>query len=139
RAAIGPDTAFVLKVHPSNFVIRGFTSAVPVADLSALDVPVVVDIGSGLLAPDPLLPGEPDAASALRDGAALVTASGDKLLGGPQAGLLLGRAEIVERLRRHPLARALRVDKLTLAALEATLIGPRTPTSQALHTPGHDL
>src|SRR5439155_18086355 len=139
RAAIGPDTAFVLKVHPSNFVIRGFTSAVPVADLSALGVPVVADIGSGLLAPDPLLPGEPDAATALRAGAALVTASGDKLLGGPQAGLLLGRTEVVERLRRHPLARALRVDKLTLAALEATLRGPQPPVWQALRIPAATL
>jgi L-seryl-tRNA(Ser) seleniumtransferase len=131
-AAVGPGTGFVLKVHPSNFVVSGFTSSVGVAELSALGVPVVVDIGSGLLAPDPLLPDEPDAASALRAGAALVTASGDKLLGGPQAGLLLGDAELVERLRRHPLARALRVDKLTLAALEATLRGPETPTWQAL-------
>jgi len=130
--AIGQATGFVLKVHPSNFVVTGFTSAVPVADLAALKVPVVVDIGSGLLVPDPLLPGEPDAATALRQGAALVTASGDKLLGGPQAGILLGQAELVERLRRHPLARALRVDKLTLAALEATLRGPETPTWQAL-------
>jgi L-seryl-tRNA(Ser) seleniumtransferase len=132
RAAVGPGTGFVLKVHPSNFVVRGFTASVAVADLTDLGVPVVVDIGSGLLAPDPLLPDEPDAASALRAGAALVTASGDKLLGGPQAGLLLGRADIVERLRRHPLARALRVDKLTLAGLEATLRGPQTPTWQAL-------
>jgi L-seryl-tRNA(Ser) seleniumtransferase len=131
-AAVGPRTGFVLKVHPSNFVVRGFTSAVPVAELAPLGVPVVADIGSGLLAPDPLLPDEPDAASALRDGAALVTASGDKLLGGPQAGLLLGHADLVERLRRHPLARALRVDKLTLAALEATLRGPETPTWRAL-------
>ena len=131
-AAIGPDTGFVLKVHPSNFVVRGFTSAVPVAELATLGAPVVADIGSGLLAPDPLLPHEPDAASTLDAGAALVTASGDKLLGGPQAGLLLGRADLVERLRRHPLARALRVDKLTLAALEATLCAPHTPTWQAL-------
>jgi L-seryl-tRNA(Ser) seleniumtransferase len=131
-AAVGPRTGFVLKVHPSNFVVRGFTSSVPVADLVPLGVPVVADIGSGLLAPDPLLPDEPDAASTLRAGAALVTASGDKLLGGPQAGLLLGGADLVERLRRHPLARALRVDKLTLAALEATLRGPRTPTWDAL-------
>jgi L-seryl-tRNA(Ser) seleniumtransferase len=100
--------------------------------LAGLGVPVVVDIGSGLLAPDPLLPDEPDAASALRAGAALVTASGDKLLGGPQTGLLLGNAELVHRLRRHPCARALRVDKLTLAALEATLRGPRPPVRQAL-------
>jgi len=136
--ALGPDTGFVLKVHPSNFVVTGFTGAVGVRELSGLAagfrLPVVVDIGSGLLCHDPLLPGEPDAATALGDGAALVTASGDKLLGGPQAGLLLGRADLVDRLRRHPLARALRVDKLTLAALEATLSGPPTPTSLALHT-----
>ncbi|SCL32399.1 L-seryl-tRNA(Sec) selenium transferase [Micromonospora rhizosphaerae] len=132
-AAIGPRTGFVLKVHPSNFVVTGFTSAVPVRELATLGVPVVADIGSGLLAPDPLLPDEPDAASSLRAGAALVTASGDKLLGGPQAGLLLGAADLVQRLRRHPLARALRVDKLTLAALAATLHGPTTPTRAALH------
>jgi L-seryl-tRNA(Ser) seleniumtransferase len=131
-AAIGPDTGFVLKVHPSNFVVRGFTSAVDVADLSRLGPPVVADIGSGLLAPDPLLPDEPDAATSLRAGAALVIASGDKLLGGPQAGLLLGEAALVDRLRRHPLARALRVDKLTLAALRATVAGPETPTWRAL-------
>ncbi|SCG71407.1 L-seryl-tRNA(Sec) selenium transferase [Micromonospora inositola] len=132
-AAIGPRTAFVLKVHPSNFVVTGFTSAVPVRELATLGVPVVADIGSGLLAPDPLLPDEPDAASTLRAGAALVTASGDKLLGGPQAGLLFGDGDLVERLRRHPLARALRVDKLTLAALAATLHAPTTPTRDALH------
>jgi len=130
--AVGPDTGMVLKVHPSNFVISGFTASVPVAELTRLGVPVVVDIGSGLLAPHPALPDEPDAASALRAGAALVTASGDKLLGGPQAGLLLGARDTVERLRRHPLGRALRVDKLTLAALEATLRGPVTPTARAL-------
>ena len=130
--AVGPETGCVLKVHPSNFRVEGFTSAVPVAELAGLGVPVVADIGSGLLAPHPLLPDEPDAAQALRDGAAVVTASGDKLLGGPQAGLLLGRRAEVERLRRHPLARALRVDKLTLAAMEATLRGPRTPTWTAL-------
>ncbi len=134
-AAIGPQTGFLLKVHPSNFVVNGFTAAVPVAELARLGAPVVVDIGSGLLAPDPLLPDEPDAASTLRAGAALVTASGDKLLGGPQAGLLLGDLDLVERLRRHPLARALRVDKLTLSALAATLRSPAVPTRQALHTP----
>jgi L-seryl-tRNA(Ser) seleniumtransferase len=131
-AAVGPDTGFILKVHPSNFVVRGFTSAVDIAELSGLGPPVVADIGSGLLAPEPLLPAEPDAATTLRAGAGLVVASGDKLLGGPQAGLLLGAAGIVERLRRHPLARALRVDKLTLAALHATITGPTTPTWQAL-------
>ncbi|MFC7546690.1 L-seryl-tRNA(Sec) selenium transferase [Plantactinospora sp. GCM10030261] len=131
-AAIGPDTGFVLKVHPSNFVIHGFTATPGVADLATLPVPLVVDIGSGLLAPEPALPDEPDAASTLRAGAALVTASGDKLLGGPQAGLLLGDAALVETLRRHPLARALRVDKLTLAALRATLYGPEPPIRRAL-------
>jgi L-seryl-tRNA(Ser) seleniumtransferase len=140
-AAIGPDTGFVLKVHPSNFRIEGFTAEATVRDLAAAlasssgpSVPVVADIGSGLLAPHPALPGEPDAGTALRDGAALVTASGDKLLGGPQAGLLLGRDGLVTRLARHPLARALRVDKLTLAALEATLAGPPVPVVQALGT-----
>jgi L-seryl-tRNA(Ser) seleniumtransferase len=132
EAAVGARTAFVLKVHPSNFVIRGFTAAVAVRNLSALPVPVVHDIGSGLLAPHPRLPHEPSASASLREGAALVTASGDKLLGGPQCGLLLGRADLVERLRRHPLARALRVDKLTLAALEATLTGPEPPVARAL-------
>jgi L-seryl-tRNA(Ser) seleniumtransferase len=130
--AIGPDTGCVLKVHPSNFRVEGFTSAVGVAELATLGVPVVADTGSGLLAPHPLLPDEPDAATALRAGAAVVTASGDKLLGGPQAGLVLGRADVVERLRRSPLARALRVDKLVLAALEATLSGPVPPTWDAL-------
>ncbi len=134
--AVGPDTGFVLKVHPSNFVVTGFTRSVAVDELAGLGVPVVVDIGSGLLAPHPLLPDEPDATTTLTGGATLVTASGDKLLGGPQAGLLLGApgagAELVARLRRHPLARALRVDKLTLAALEATLRGPATPVRQGL-------
>ncbi|MCV7220786.1 L-seryl-tRNA(Sec) selenium transferase [Mycolicibacterium elephantis] len=130
--AIGADTGFVLKVHPSNYLLSGFTSAVGVSELTGLGVPLVVDIGSGLLRPHPLLPDEPDATTMLRDGADLVTASGDKLLGGPQAGLLFGTAELVERLRRHPAARALRVDKLTLAALEATLTGPPPPVVEAL-------
>ncbi len=97
-AAIGPDTGFVLKVHPSNYRIEGFTASAGIADLALLGVPVVGDIGSGLLRPHPLLPDEPDAGSWLSAGAALVTASGDKLLGGPQAGLLLGRAALVRRL-----------------------------------------
>ena len=130
--AIGPDTGFVLKVHPSNYHVSGFTSSVSVRDLATLDAPLVVDIGSGLLGPHPLLPDEPDATTVLRHGADLVTASGDKLLGGPQAGLLFGTAELIDRLRRHPAARALRVDKMTLAALEATLAGPPTPVAQAL-------
>jgi L-seryl-tRNA(Ser) seleniumtransferase len=131
-AAVDEDTAFVLKVHPSNFVVSGFTSTVPVTELARLPVPVVADIGSGLLAPHPRLPDEPSAAAALRAGADLVTASGDKLLGGPQCGLLLGTTDLVDRLRRHPFARALRVDKLTLAALEATLTGPPPPVAVAL-------
>jgi L-seryl-tRNA(Ser) seleniumtransferase len=126
-AAVGAVTGFVLKVHPSNFRIEGFTSAVPVPALAGLGRPVVADIGSGLLAADPALPDEPDARATLAAGAALVTASGDKLLGGPQAGLVLGRADLVDTLRGHPLARALRPDKLTLAALEATLRGPPPP------------
>ena len=131
-AAIGPQTAFVLKVHPSNYRIEGFTTSASVAELAGLSVPVIGDIGSGLLTPHPLLPAEPDASSWLSDGAGVVTASGDKLLGGPQAGLLLGRSDLISQLARHPLARALRVDKLTAAALEATLAGPRPPVAEQL-------
>jgi len=136
RGALGPETGAVLKVHPSNFVVRGFTRQVEVADLAAaLDgtgTPLVADIGSGLLRPHPVLPEEPDVQGTLAAGADLVLASGDKLLGGPQAGLILGRAELVRRLRRHPLYRALRVDKTTLAALEATLRGPLPPVQEML-------
>src|SRR3954467_8215215 len=110
RAALGPETGAVLKVHPSNFVVRGFTRSVEVAELApalaGTGVPLVADVGSGLLAPDPVLPDEPDLQSTLVAGADLALASGDKLLGGPQAGLVLGRAELVQRLRRHPLYRA---------------------------------
>ena len=138
-AAMGPQTAFVLKVHPSNYRIEGFTASASIRDLAGLPVPVVGDIGSGLLAPHPLLPDEPDASSWLEAGAALVTASGDKLLGGPQAGLLLGRRDLVTTLARHPLARALRIDKLTAAALEATLAGPPAPVVQALAATASEL
>src|SRR6185312_12435432 len=100
--ALGPQTGCVLKVHPSNFRVDGFTSAVGLAELRALTeangVPLVADLGSGLLAPDPLLPDEPDADTALAHGADVGTASGDKLLGGPQAGVVLGRADIVARM-----------------------------------------
>src|SRR5690606_19624996 len=130
--AVGPETALILRIHPANFAMTGFVSAAPLEKLVTLGPPVVYDIGSGLLAPEPALPDEPDAASALAAGAALVTASGDKLLGGPQAGLMLGRVDLVERCRRHPLARAVRPDKLTLAALEATLRGPVPPVVAAL-------
>jgi L-seryl-tRNA(Ser) seleniumtransferase len=138
-AALGEQTAFVLKVHPSNFRVEGFTSSVPVSALATLDVPLVADIGSGLLTPHRRLTEEPDASTYLRMGADLVTASGDKLLGGPQCGLLLGEAELVRRLRRHPLARAVRVDKLTLAALEATLAGPAPPVTGFLRATPDDL
>ncbi len=131
-AAVGPETGCVLKVHPSNFRVEGFTASVTVAELATLGPPVVADIGSGLLATDPLLPDEPDARTALLTGAAVVTCSGDKLLGGPQAGLVLGRHEAVATLRRHPLYRAFRCDKTTLAALEATLRGPVPPVWNAL-------
>lgn len=142
-SALQPDTGMVLKVHPSNFVVRGFTSSVPVDALAGplrdRGVALVADLGSGLLRRHRLLPQEPDAASALRAGASLVTGSGDKLLGGPQAGLLLGDVNLVEALRRHPLARAMRVDKLTLAALEATIRGPVPPVVQALEADLDDL
>ncbi|SDP83143.1 L-seryl-tRNA(Sec) selenium transferase [Arthrobacter sp. ok909] len=135
--ALGPATGCILKVHPSNFRVNGFTSAVPLDELSPLaaahGVVLVADLGSGLLAPDPHLPEEPDAATALASGADVVIASGDKLLGGPQAGLLLGRTEIISRLARHPLARAVRADKLALAALEATVAGEAPPVVRALH------
>ncbi|WP_277453428.1 L-seryl-tRNA(Sec) selenium transferase [Janibacter sp. DB-40] len=137
--AIGPETGCILKAHPSNFRVDGFTTAVGYEELrdavrpDGSPVPLVADIGSGLLAPDPLLPDEPDASTALRQGATIVTASGDKLLGGPQAGLVLGDADVVASLRRHPLARALRIDKLTIAALEATVRGPAPPVAAALH------
>ena len=124
-AAIGPDTAAVLRVHPSNFRTVGFAEEVGVRELAALarerGVALVDDIGSGALAADPRLPDEPDARASVAAGADLVCLSADKLLGGPQAGVIVGTAAAVARCRAHPLMRALRPDKLTLAALEATL------------------
>ena len=135
--ALGPDTGCILKVHPSNFRVDGFTSAVSVAELAGLaaehPVPLIADLGSGLLSPDPLLDDEPDATTTLADGADVVTASGDKLLGGPQAGLLLGAAQTIGTLAEHPLARAVRADKLALAAVEATVAGPTAPVIAAIH------
>jgi L-seryl-tRNA(Ser) seleniumtransferase len=127
EAAIGPDTALLLRVHQSNFRLVGFTEAPRLPDLARVaerhGLPLVDDLGSGALSPSNTvsLGEEPTARESLGGGASLVCFSGDKLLGGPQAGIVLGRAELVERLRRHPLQRALRADKLTLAALEATL------------------
>jgi L-seryl-tRNA(Ser) seleniumtransferase len=120
--AIGAETALLLRVHQSNFRVVGFTEQPKLTELvrvgRAHGLPVVDDLGSGVLVE---LEDEPSARDALAAGADLVCFSGDKLLGGPQAGIVVGRAELVERLRRHPLQRALRADKLTLAALEATL------------------
>ncbi len=125
------DAAIVLKVHPSNYRVEGFTEETTVAELATLDVPVVADIGSGLIdASCPWLPGpppawlagEPAAVQSLADGASLVTFSGDKLLGGPQAGIIAGRADLVARCKRHPLARALRPGGLVLGALQATAL-----------------
>ena len=120
--AIGPETAVLLRVHQSNFRVVGFSEQPELAELAEVaqrhGVPLVDDLGSGALA---RVGDEPTPAESLRAGADLVCFSGDKLLGGPQAGILVGRADLVERLRRHPLQRALRADKLTLAALEGTL------------------
>jgi L-seryl-tRNA(Ser) seleniumtransferase len=141
EGALGPDCGVVLKVHRSNFEMQGFVAEVDAQALAKLsrerDVPLVHDLGSGLLIPlDSIgLTGEPTAADAVRAGAALVTMSGDKLLGGPQAGLIVGRADVVRRLRESPLARALRVDKLTIAALEATLMLYRDPARAVREVP----
>ncbi len=121
-AAVRPETAAILRVHQSNFRVVGFADRPSLGEIAAVardhGLPLVDDLGSGALVP---LPDEPQVKDAIAGGADLVCFSGDKLLGGPQAGLVVGRAELVERLRRHPLQRALRADKLTLAALEGTL------------------
>ncbi|HZB22707.1 MAG TPA: L-seryl-tRNA(Sec) selenium transferase, partial [Gaiellaceae bacterium] len=139
--AIGPETAALLRVHQSNFRVVGFTEQPRVQDLSAVarrhSLPLVDDLGSGVLG---ALTDEPSAREALTAGADLVCFSGDKLLGGPQAGIVAGRADLVEQLRRHPLQRALRADKLTIAALEGTLqlhldAPQRIPVLRMLHEP----
>jgi len=128
RAALGPDTGAILRAHPSNFRTVGFVEEVPIEPLCALGVPVIDDVGSGVLSDDlAVLAGEPPVRRSVRAGAAVVAFSGDKLLGGPQAGILVGTQEAVAACRRHPLARAVRIDKLSLAALEATLALYRDP------------
>ena len=130
--AIGPDTAMILRVHPANFKQVGFTERAPRDELVALGrargIPVVEDLGSGMLGGVLSLAGSPMPGGldehvdrALADGMDLVTFSGDKLLGGPQSGLIVGRADLVAKLRRHPVYRAVRLDKMSLAALESTL------------------
>ena len=143
-AALGPSTALVLLVHPSNFRIEGFTEQPSrrevVAAAHAAGVPVVEDLGSGNV--DAASAWEPTVQAALADGVDLVAVSGDKMLGGPQAGLVLGTKVLVDRLRAHPLMRALRVDKLTYAALEGTLVEhlagrahDTVPVLRMLHAP----
>lgn len=137
RGALSERTGLVLKVHPSNYRVVGFTAAPSARDLTTLaataGVPFLYDLGSGLLDRPAGVPAEePAATEALAEGADLICFSGDKLLGGPQAGIVLGRADLVERLRRNPIARAVRVDKMQVAALEAVLADYATGTQPDL-------
>jgi L-seryl-tRNA(Ser) seleniumtransferase len=141
RHAIGSQTGAIVKVHRSNFEVRGFVAEASVRDLAPIardaNVPLVMDLGSGLLLSlEPYgLRGEPTVSEAVADGSTLVIMSGDKLLGGPQAGILVGSRQAVDACRRNPLTRAMRVDKLTLAALEATLALYRDPARAFVDVP----
>lgn len=137
--AIGPDAAVILRVHPSNFRVVGFTEEAPLDELVALahdrGLIVIDDLGSGALTPDPIYRGEPDVHSSVAAGVDVTCFSSDKLMGGPQGGILVGTADVIGRCRRHPLMRALRPDKLTIAALEATLALHRDPGSARASIP----